>query len=64
MPAYKILIFNSNQLIRWETVDAPDDLAAVNSAPSCDEAGKIEVWRNDRRLAKIKCIGRRTGAAF
>ena len=56
MPTYKVLIFNANQLDRWETFEADDDLAAVNAAPPCEEGGKIEVWRADTRLAKINCM--------
>jgi len=61
VPSYKVLVFSSSQLIRWETIEAPDDIAAVNAAPVYGEAGKVEVWRNDRRLAKIKCVGRPGG---
>jgi len=62
VPEYKVLIFNSNRLMRWETIRATDDIAAINAAPVCDEAGKIEIWRADRRLAKIKCMGGPNGA--
>ncbi|HEV2080137.1 MAG TPA: hypothetical protein VGR19_09635 [Allosphingosinicella sp.] len=48
---------SANQLVRWDTIEAPDDLAAVNAAPPCEEGGKIEIWRDDRRLAKITCVG-------
>ena len=57
MPTYKVLILSANQLVRWDTIEAPDDLAAVNAAPPCEEGGKIEIWRDDRRLAKITCVG-------
>jgi hypothetical protein len=62
--SYKVLVFSTNQLLRWETIAAPDDIAAVNAVPACEEAGKIEVWRGDRRLAQIKCVGGRPGAGF
>ncbi len=55
MPTYKVLILSANQLVRWESFEAPDDLAAVKSAPPCEEGGKIEIWRGNQRLAKITC---------
>ncbi len=47
MPSYKVLVFSTNQLVRWEEIEAPDDLAAINAVPACAETGKIEVWRGD-----------------
>lgn len=64
MPSYKVLIFSTNQLVRWETIEAPDDIAAVTSLPACGEAAKIELWRDDRRLAQVKCAGGRRGGGF
>lgn len=55
MPTYKALIFDMNRLIRWEAVEAADDLSAVNAIPTCREAGRIEIWRGSTRLATIKC---------
>ena len=61
VPSYKVLVFSSSQLIRWETREADDDIADVNAEPVYGEAGKVEVWRNDRRLEKIKGVGRSRG---
>ena len=55
MSEYKALIFDMNQLVRWASVEAPDDLTAIRSIPKCDEAAKIELWRDDLRLATIRC---------
>jgi hypothetical protein len=55
MPAYKALIFDMNQLVRWEPIEAADDVTAVTAVPDCGEAGRIEVWRGSVRLATIRC---------
>ena len=60
MQTYKALIFDMNQLIRWEPIEATDDIAAVNAVPACREAGKIEIWRDTARLATIRCADQRT----
>jgi len=56
VPTYKVLVLSANQLERWETIEAPDDLAAISAAPPCEEGGRIEVWRGDKRLARINCM--------
>ena len=58
MPAYKVLHLRANRLQRWNIIQAPDDLEAVRLA-SESETGTdlVELWQDDRRLARIKGIG-------
>lgn len=56
VPVYKALVFDMNELSRWEPIEAADDLAAVRAVPRCEGATKIELWRDDVRIAIIKCF--------
>lgn len=56
MPTYKVLLFSANQLERWESIEASDDLAAISAVPPSEEGSKIEVWRGNTRLARINCM--------
>lgn len=55
MPVYKALVFDLSELSKWELIEAADDLAAVRAVPRCEGASKIELWRDDVRIATIKC---------
>lgn len=59
MPSYKAIIFDLNELSRWEPIEAADDLSAIGSLPQCEGATRIELWRDDVRIASIKCIEER-----
>lgn len=54
MPRYRLLFFRINILDRWEDIEAPDDIGAVQDAAGRTGDYRIEVWRRDRRLAIIR----------
>ena len=54
MPAYRVLFLRGSLLDRAESIEAPDDLAAVEAASRLRGEAAVELWRDHRRLAKFR----------
>jgi hypothetical protein len=54
MKEYRLLFFNNGVLDRWDSVEAPSDIAAVEEAAGRGRRLTVEVWRKHRRLATIR----------
>ena len=53
MPNYRLLIFHTHRLERWEEFEADGHLEAVQKAGGKlgDDDGLVELWSNDRKIA-------------
>jgi hypothetical protein len=51
---YKLLFFKGNRLERWDALEAPSYLAAVEEAVRQGSGAVVELWREEQRLAVIR----------
>jgi hypothetical protein len=54
MPKYRLLFFRANLLERWEEIEALDYLEAVQQAAQRPADDRVELWRDDHRLASFR----------
>ena len=57
MPVYRLLFFRGGALDHWESIDAPDHLAALEEAGARPSEGLMELWSDDRKVASFKPVG-------
>ncbi len=50
MPIYRVYLLQNNRLGRWEDLEAPDDLAAVEAARSFIGDHHVELWFEHRKI--------------
>ena len=54
MPDYRLLYFRGSRLERWESVEAPDHLAAIQEMSGRGSDRTVEIWCGDRKLAVVR----------
>lgn len=54
MPSYRLLFFRANLLDRWEEIEAADYVEAVQQAAQHPSDDRVELWRDDHRLASFR----------
>ncbi|MFN3726570.1 MAG: hypothetical protein ACK4SZ_09715 [Allosphingosinicella sp.] len=54
MPTYRLLFFRANLLERWEEIEAPDYVEAVQQAAQRPSDDRVELWREGHRLASFR----------
>ena len=61
MPDYRLLYFRGSRLERWESVEAPDHLAAIQEMSGRGSDRTVEIWCGDRKLAVVRPANTRWG---
>jgi hypothetical protein len=54
LPDYRLLYFRGSRLERWESLEAEDQLAAVQESSGRASDRTVEIWRGDKKLAVIR----------
>jgi hypothetical protein len=54
---YRLLYFHANQLERWETIEASNELEAVEKAARRPSDDRAELWVDDKRIASFRPVG-------
>ena len=59
MPSYRLLFFHGPKLDRWETIEAPSSLDAIEQAAARPKEERTELWLDGTRLALFRQVGQR-----
>jgi hypothetical protein len=54
---YRLLFFRASLLERWEEIEAPSALEAVEEAARRPSDDVVELWSSDRRIASFRPLG-------
>ncbi len=55
---FRLLYFEGSRLKRFETIEAPDPLAALHEAAKRPSEDLVELWTGDRKLATFRPVQR------
>jgi hypothetical protein len=58
VPLYRLLVFRSDRLERWNEIDAPNAVEAIHKAAQQEADGMVELWSNEGKLATLRPVGR------
>jgi hypothetical protein len=50
MPTYRVYLLKNNRLERWEDIEAPHDLAAIETARKFAGEHQVELWFDRRKI--------------
>jgi hypothetical protein len=54
LPDYRLLYFRGSRLERWESVEAPDHVAAIQEMSGRGSDRTVEIWSEDKKLAVVR----------
>jgi hypothetical protein len=54
MPTYRVYLLKNNRLTRWEDIQAPHDLAAIDTAREFQGEHHVELWFGQRKITTFE----------
>ncbi len=54
LPDYRILFLRGGRLIQAQSLAAESDLLAIEQVGGMKSSADVEIWRDDRRLARFR----------
>jgi hypothetical protein len=54
MPTYRVYLLRNSRLKRWEDIQAPHDLAAIDMAREFQGEHHVELWFDQRKITTFE----------